>query len=109
LSLTTKYNLSEAFKATTSPLPPKFKCTDLDFTTSTAISFSHYSVCQKNNKVSFYMDGNASEWLNEQDAFIGSNWRDSSHFYSDSVRISKQPTDFISFRCIAEIKTWKFD
>jgi len=55
------------------------------------------------------MDGNASEWLNEQDAFIGSNWRDSSHFYSDSVRISKQPTDFISFRCIAEIKTWKFD
>ena len=65
-------------------------------------------VCIRNWKVGLYMDGNVSEWLVTSNQYIGSNWRDSTHHQSDSVRFSDSATDNIGLRCVCEWKEYNF-
>lgn len=63
--------------------------------------------CYKNKNVGFYVYGNVSEWLKEDNQYIGGNWRDSSKTNFDTALESKIPTDFIGFRAVFNWKKYK--
>ena len=57
-------------------------------------------ICIQNPKVGFHIYGNVSEWLSEENTYIGGSWKDTTTTYFDSVQVSTIPTDFIGFRAV---------